>query len=93
MKSKPTPLVASSPGLDICGLTAYRGMWHSHIQGGFPGFREAREVCRKGGYHFIGLTEHDNRYIQIEWPEKDWYGRYDVGAKVNGSMIVRQQWS
>ncbi len=59
-----------SPYLDIEDLTAFSGIWHSHVQGDFPGFAEARNICRQGNYSFLGVTEHDNRYIQMEWSEK-----------------------
>lgn len=62
-----------SPYQGVRGLNPYRGMWHSHVQGSFPGFTEARELCRQGGYSFLGVTEHDNRYPQMRWSEQDWY--------------------
>lgn len=57
----------------IQGLNAYRGMWHAHVQGAFPGFIPARELCLRGGYSFLGVTEHDNRFTQMQWSEQDWY--------------------
>ncbi len=66
-----------SPYGDLSTLNVYRGMWHAHIQGGFPGFMQARELCRRGNFSFVGLTEHDNRYPQIDYAEKEWYAAMD----------------
>lgn len=63
-----------SPYFGLEGLATYRGMWHSHIQGAFPGFEEAVDICRSGGFSFLGVTEHDSRFPQIEFGEKEWYG-------------------
>lgn len=67
---------------DLSADNVYRGMWHAHIQGGFPGFREARALCRRQNFHFVGLTEHDNRYPQIDTAEKEWYPAIDDGVLV-----------
>ena len=62
-----------SPYFDISGFASYSGMWHSHIHRAFPGFEEAADICRHGGFSFLGVTEHDCRFPQVELGEKEWY--------------------
>ncbi len=61
-----------SPYKEANNLNQYKGMWHSHMASSFPNPKEAQYICREGGYSFVGVTEHDNKFIKLPWTEKDW---------------------
>lgn len=61
-----------SPYADLGGLRPWRGMWHSHLAVSSPRPEEAVAICRAGGYHFLGVTDHDNRYPLLPWSAADW---------------------
>lgn len=64
--------VLNSPYDGIDGLQALKGMWHSHLAKDEFGPDRVREICRQGGYDFLGITDHDNRYPLLPWSEGDW---------------------
>ena len=61
-----------SPYADLDGLEPHRGIWHSHLATETPSPSEVREICRAGGQDFVGVTDHDNRYLALPWSHEDW---------------------
>lgn len=65
-----------SPYKNIRGLKKFKGNWHSHMASEFPSPSRAREICGKGAFDFLGITDHDNRYTILKWSEEDWHKAY-----------------
>lgn len=73
-----------SPYRDISGTHRFRGMWHCHMHSDFPSPAQAEKIARAGGYHFLGVTDHDNRYRNLPWSPDDWRR-----AGQDGFLVIR----